>query len=54
MGLKLLHRSPLEQPFLRAKFHEKLQSSSEVISRDTETDRQTGDLISRLSFCKVG
>jgi hypothetical protein len=37
MGLKLLHRSPLEWYYLRTKFHETLPSGSKVIS-DGQTD----------------
>jgi len=32
MGLKLLHRGPLEWHYLRTKFHENLPSGSKVIS----------------------
>jgi PIN domain nuclease of toxin-antitoxin system len=32
MGLKLLHRDPLEWHYLRTKFHEILPSGSKVIS----------------------
>jgi hypothetical protein len=49
MGLKLLHRGPLEWHCLRTKFHENLPRGSEVISGE-HIDRQTGDLISLLSF----
>jgi hypothetical protein len=49
MGLKLLHRGPLECHCLRTKFHEIQPSGSKVITGG-HTDRQTGDLISLLSF----
>jgi hypothetical protein len=49
MGLKILHRGPLEWHYLRTKFPENLPRGSEVISRG-QIDRQTGDLISLLSF----
>jgi hypothetical protein len=49
MGLKLLHRGPLEWHYLRYKFHENLSRGSEVISGG-QTDRQAGDLISLFSF----
>jgi hypothetical protein len=42
MGLKLLHR-------VHTKFHENVPSGSDVISGG-QTDKQTGDLISLLSF----
>jgi hypothetical protein len=32
MGLKLLHRGPIEWHYLRTKFHENLPSGSEFIS----------------------
>jgi hypothetical protein len=41
MGLKLLHRGPLEWQYLRTKFHENLPSDSKVINEgptDTQTD----------------
>jgi hypothetical protein len=56
MGLKLLQRGPLEWHYLHTKFHENLQSGSEVVSgghTDRQTDRQTGDLISVLSFLEI-
>jgi hypothetical protein len=49
MGLKLFYRGPLEWHYLRTKFHETVPSGSEVISGGHK-DRQTGDLISLLSF----
>jgi hypothetical protein len=49
MGLKLLHRGPLEWNYILTKFHEILPSGSKVISGE-HTDRQTGDLISLLQF----
>jgi hypothetical protein len=49
MGLKLLYRGSFEWHYLRTKFHEILPSSSKGISGGY-TDRQTGDLISLLSF----
>jgi hypothetical protein len=52
-GLKLLNGDPLELHYLRTKFHENVRSSSEAISRGHK-DRQTGDLISLLSFLNVG
>jgi hypothetical protein len=50
MGLKSLHRGTLEWHFLHTKFHENLPSDSKVIIGDTQTDRQTGDMISPLLF----
>jgi hypothetical protein len=47
MGLKLLHRGPLEWNYLRTKFHENLLSGSKLL---VGTHRQTGDLISLHSF----
>jgi hypothetical protein len=44
-----MHRGTLEWHYFHTKFHENLQSSSEVISGG-HTYRQTGDLISLLSF----
>jgi hypothetical protein len=44
-----MHRGTLEWHYFHTKFRENLQSSSEVISGG-HTDRQTGDLISLLSF----
>jgi hypothetical protein len=38
MGLKLLHRGPLEWHYIHTKFHENLPSGSEVISGG-RTDR---------------
>jgi hypothetical protein len=38
MGLKLLHRGPLEWHYLRTKFHEDLPGGSKVISGG-HTDR---------------
>jgi hypothetical protein len=48
MELKLLHGGPVEWQYLHTKFHENVPSGSEVISGGTR--RQTGDLISLLSF----
>jgi hypothetical protein len=49
MGLKLLHRGPLQWHRLPTKFNEKLPSGSNAITGD----RQTGDLIScHSSFMK--
>jgi hypothetical protein len=48
MGLKLLHRGSLAWNYFPTKFHENLPSGAKVISGDTH--RQTGDLISLLSF----
>jgi hypothetical protein len=48
-----LHRGHLEWHYLYNTFHENLPSGSKVISgghTDRQTDRQTGDLISLLSF----
>jgi hypothetical protein len=46
-----LHRGPLEWHYLPTKYHENLPSGSKVISGTyTQTDGQTGDLISLLSF----
>jgi hypothetical protein len=39
MGLKLLHRGPLEWHYLCTKFHEILPSSSKFISGGHTTDR---------------
>jgi hypothetical protein len=57
MGLKLLHRGPLEWQHLGTKFYETLPSGSKVITgghidrqTDTHTYTHTGDLISLLSF----
>jgi hypothetical protein len=47
IGLKLMHRCPLEWLYLRTKFNEILPSSSKIISGGY-SDRQTGDLISLL------
>jgi hypothetical protein len=53
MGLKLLHRGPLEWHYLPTKYREN-QFSSKVIS-GTQTDKtQTDDLISLLSFLESG
>jgi hypothetical protein len=52
MGLKILHRSPLECHYLRTRFHENLPIGTEVISGG-HTGRQTGDLISLLSFLEI-
>jgi hypothetical protein len=53
LDYKLLHWGPLEWHYLHTKFHENLSSRSEVISGGhRQTDRQTGDLISILSFFK--
>jgi hypothetical protein len=49
MGLKLLHRGPLEWHHLPTKYHD-LPSSSKVINGGYRQDRQTGDLISLLLF----
>jgi hypothetical protein len=49
MGLKILHRGPLEWNHLPTKLHENLPLGSKV-SSGVETHRQTGDLISLLSF----
>jgi hypothetical protein len=64
MGLEVAHEGPLQWHHLLAKFHPSLSAGSKIISRDTDrqthththththtyTDRQTGDLISLLSF----
>jgi hypothetical protein len=42
-----LHRGPLEWHYLLIKFHENLPSGSKLAG---DTHRQTGDLISLLSF----
>jgi hypothetical protein len=47
MGLKLLHRGPLEWHYILTKFHENIPSCSKVLSGG---HRQTGDLIKLLSF----
>jgi hypothetical protein len=52
MRLKILHRGPLEYHYLRTKYHEDLPSGSKVISGG-QTDRQTGDVISLLSFSEI-
>jgi hypothetical protein len=44
MGLKILHRGPLEWHYLCTKFHENLPSGSKVISGG-HTDRQTDRLV---------
>jgi hypothetical protein len=44
MGLKLLHRGPLEWHYVRTKFHENLPRGSKVISgghTDTHTHTET-------------
>jgi hypothetical protein len=50
MGLKLLHRGPLQWHYLRNKFHENLPGGLEVISGrptyvQTQTHRQTERLV---------
>jgi hypothetical protein len=52
MGLKLLHRGPLEWHYLTTKYHENLQAVQKLLVR---THRWTGDLISLLSFleCRI-
>jgi hypothetical protein len=50
VGLKILHRGPLEWQYLRTKFHENVPNGSQVISGGGATDRHTGDFISLLSF----
>jgi hypothetical protein len=45
-----LHRGNLEWHYRCTKFHENLPSGSKLLAGDTQTDRQTGDLISLLSF----
>jgi hypothetical protein len=52
MGLKIMHRGPLKWHYLLTIFHENLPSGSKVISGG-QTDRETGDLISLLSFLEV-
>jgi hypothetical protein len=47
MGLKLLHRGPLEWHYLRTKFRENLPSGSDVINGG---HRQTGYFIRILPF----
>jgi hypothetical protein len=49
VGLNIIASRSLEWHYLCTKFHENLPSGSEVISGG-HTDRQTGDLISLLSF----
>jgi hypothetical protein len=44
MGLKLLHRGPLEWHLLPINYHENLQSDSKVISRGL-SDRHTDKLV---------
>jgi hypothetical protein len=51
MGIKSLHRGPLEWHHLRTKFSENLSRGLEVTSGG---NRQTGDLISILSFLESG
>jgi hypothetical protein len=48
IGLNLLHRGPLEWYYIHAKFYENLPSGSKLLVG--ATDRQTGDVISLLSF----
>jgi hypothetical protein len=50
-AMGLLHRGLLEWHYVHTKFHENLPSSSKVISGG-HTDRQTGDLLSLLSFLR--
>jgi hypothetical protein len=53
MGLKITASRSLEWHYLYTKFHKNLPSSSKVISRahrNRQMDKQTGDLISLLSF----
>jgi hypothetical protein len=50
MRLNLLYRSPLEWHHLHTKCHEILPSGLKLLLGDTQTDRQTGDLKSLLSF----
>jgi hypothetical protein len=49
-----MHGGPVEWHYLHTKFHENLPSGLKVISGGTDrhrhTNRQTGDLISLLSF----
>jgi PIN domain nuclease of toxin-antitoxin system len=40
IGLKLLHRGPIERHYFRTKFHENLISGSEILTGGY-TDRQT-------------
>jgi hypothetical protein len=49
MGLKITESGPLEWPYIRSKFHGNLPTGSKVIIGG-QTDRQSGDLISLLSF----
>jgi hypothetical protein len=49
MGLKILHRDPLEWHYLCTRFHENLPISSKAISGG-HRDRQAGDLISTLYY----
>jgi hypothetical protein len=48
-GLKIRHRGHLQWHDLSTEFHKNLPIGSKVIRGDTQTDRQTGNLMS-LSF----
>jgi hypothetical protein len=48
-GLKSMHQGRLQWHDLPTEFHKNLPIGSKVIRGDTQTDRQTGDLIS-LTF----
>jgi hypothetical protein len=50
IGLKLLHRGPLEWHYLHKKIHENHTDRQAGTQTNTKTDRQTGDLISLLSI----
>jgi hypothetical protein len=52
MGLKILHRGPLEWHYLHTKFHEIVPSGSKVTS-GVQIDRQAGDLINLLPFVEI-
>jgi hypothetical protein len=47
-----MHRGPLEWNYVCTKFHEYLPRGSKIITGG-HTDRQTGDLISLLSFLEI-
>jgi hypothetical protein len=50
MGLKLLHRGPLEWHNVLTKLHENIPSGSKVIDEGHIDHRQTDELISLHSF----
>jgi hypothetical protein len=50
MGLKISHRGPLEWHYLPTNFMKIYQAVQKLLMGDAQTERQTGDLISLLSF----